>query len=210
MTKIGIIEDNNALRKSVRLLLESSGAYEVVLSEASCNGILEKLTTAQPQLMLMDIDMPGMNGIEGVRLIRQHYPAINIVMFTVFEDDEKIFQSLMAGAVGYILKKMPARKILDALQEVKDGGAPMSPAIARQVIQMVTGNRKAAHQQFNLSQREVEILQGLVKGHSYKTLAQELHISSETVRSHLKNIYSKLHVHSKTEAVAVALKEKLI
>ena len=210
MTPIGIVEDNDALRKTVALLLESGGNYRVVLSERSCNKIIEKLADTMPKLLLMDIDMPGINGIDGVKLIRQHYPAIQIIMFTVFEDDEKIFNSLMAGASGYILKKTPGPKILEALQDVKEGGAPMSPAIAQKVIAMFTGSRKASAQQYKLSAREVEILNGLVKGDTYKELAQRLTISVETVRSHLKNVYEKLHVNSKSEAVALALKEKIV
>lgn len=210
MTPIGIVEDNDALRKTVALLLESGNNYRVVLSERNCNKIIEKLADTMPQLLLMDIDMPGINGIDGVKLIKQHYPAIQIIMFTVFEDDEKIFNSLMAGASGYILKKTPGPKILEALQDVKEGGAPMSPAIAQKVIAMFTGSRKASAQQYKLSAREVEILNGLVKGDTYKELAQRLTISVETVRSHLKNVYEKLHVNSKSEAVALALKEKIV
>ena len=210
MTHIGIIDDNEALLKSMVLMLQSSGDYTVVLSEKDCKKIIEKLSNNLPQLLLMDIDMPGINGIESVRLIKADFPAISIVMFTSFEDEDKIFQSLMAGASGYILKKTPPQKILDALQDLKDGGAAMSPAIAQKVIQMFTGQRKASQQQFNLSKREIEILNGLVKGNSYKELAANLSIAVETVRSHLKNIYEKLHVNSKSQAVAVALKEKLV
>lgn len=210
MTLIGIVEDNDALRKSVGMLLESSGQYKVVLEERNCLKIIERLTDSLPQLLLMDIDMPGMNGIEGVQLIKHHFPAIQVIMFTVFDDDDKIFRSLMAGAGGYILKKTAGPKILEALQDLKDGGAPMSPAIAQKVITMFTGSRKASAQEYRLSAREVEILNALVNGDTYKELAQRLIISVETVRSHLKNIYEKLHVNSKSEAVALALKQKIV
>jgi DNA-binding NarL/FixJ family response regulator len=210
VTLIGIIEDNESLRKSVGLLFETNKDFHVVLSEGSCDHIVEKLGNTLPQLLLMDIDMPGMNGIEGVRLIKQHFPAINVIMFTVFEDDEKIFNSLMAGASGYILKKSDPLKIIEALQELRDGGAPMSPAIAQKVIRMFRADKQKSKQPSNLSKRETDILNGLTKGYTYKELATEYGISVETVRSHLKNIYEKLHVHSKSEAVAKALKENII
>lgn len=210
MTLIGIIEDNEALRKSVGLLFDTSSEFHMVLSEGSCDGIIEKLNNTLPQLLLMDIDMPGMNGIEGVQLVKQHFPAISVIMFTVFEDDEKIFNSLMAGASGYILKKADPLKIIEALQELRDGGAPMSPAIAQKVIRMFRNDKKSSREQFNLSKRETDILNGLIKGYTYKELANEYGISVETVRSHLKNIYEKLHVHSKSEAVAKALKENIV
>lgn len=210
VTLIGIIEDNEALRKSVGLLFETNPEFHVVLSEGSCDQIIEKLNNTLPQLLLMDIDMPGMNGIEGVRLVKQHFPAISVIMFTVFEDDEKIFNSLMAGASGYILKKTDPLKIIEALQELRDGGAPMSPAIAQKVIRMFRNDKQASKQPSNLSKREIDILNGLIKGYTYKELANEYAISVETVRSHLKNIYEKLHVHSKSEAVAKALKENIV
>lgn len=210
MTAIGIIEDNEALRKSVSLLLEMNGQFEVVLSEGSCDNIIEKLENSLPVILLMDIDMPGMNGIEGVKLVKKHFPAISIIMFTVFEDDDKIFDSLMAGADGYILKKNDPASITQSLQELKDGGAPMSPGIAQKVVHMFRQTQAKPLQTFQLSKREIDILSGLVKGHTYKDLARELTLSVETVRSHLKNIYEKMHVHSKSEAVAKALKNKIV
>jgi DNA-binding NarL/FixJ family response regulator len=210
MTQIGIVDDNPALVKSMVMLLEGSGQYQVVLQEYNCKKIMESISNSMPQLLLMDIDMPGINGIEAVSIIKAAFPAVNIVMFTSFEDEHKIFKSLMAGASGYILKKTPSQKILDSLQDIKDGGAAMSPAIAQKVIEMFTRQRKASQQNYHLSNREIEILNNLVKGFTYKNIAQEMNISVETVRSHLKNIYEKLHVNSKSEAVAVALKEKII
>jgi DNA-binding NarL/FixJ family response regulator len=210
MTQIGIIDDNPALVKSVVMLLEETGEYQVVLQEYNCKKIMESMADTMPQLLLMDIDMPGINGIEAVSMIKAAYPAVNIVMFTSFEDDDKIFRSLMAGASGYILKKTASQKILDSLQDIKNGGAAMSPAIAQKVIEMFTRQRKASQQQYNLRNREIEILNNLVKGFTYKDIALAMGIGVETVRSHLKNIYEKLHVNSKSEAVAVALKEKIV
>jgi len=210
MSALGIIDDNESLRRSIELLLSVNKQFQVVLSEGSCDGIIEKLEDTLPLILLMDIDMPGMNGIEGVKLVKHHFPSINITMFTVFEDDEKIFNSLMAGANGYILKKSTPARIIEALQELQDGGAPMSPGIAQRVVQMFRKVQEKPRDDFQLSKREMDILSSLVKGHTYKEVANELFISVETVRSHLKNIYEKMHVHSKTEAVAKVLKHRLL
>ena len=210
MSALGIIDDNESLRRSIELLLSVNKQFQVVLSEGSCDGIIEKLEDTLPLILLMDIDMPGMNGIEGVKLVKHHFPSINIIMFTVFEDDEKIFNSLMAGANGYILKKSTPARIIEALQELQDGGAPMSPGIAQRVVQMFRKVQEKPRDDFQLSKREMDILSSLVKGHTYKEVAKELFISVETVRSHLKNIYEKMHVHSKTEAVAKVLKHRLL
>jgi DNA-binding NarL/FixJ family response regulator len=210
MTAIGIIEDNEVLRKSMELLLQNSGRYEVVFSLPDARKLLQETETTMPRLLLMDIDMPGINGIEAVGLVKKDFPAVDVIMFTVFEDDEKIFRSVMAGASGYLLKKMPPSKILEALDDLVQGGAPMTGSIAVRVLQMF---RKQTHQNaaaFNLSPRELEILTSLTDGKSYKVIAAERFISIETVRSHVKNIYEKLHVHSKAEAVAKAFREKLI
>jgi DNA-binding NarL/FixJ family response regulator len=163
-----------------------------------------------PRLLLMDIDMPGMNGIEAVAMVKKDYPSVDVVMFTVFEDDEKIFRSVMAGASGYLLKKMPPSKILESLDDLVMGGAPMTGSIAARVLDMFRKQTRKQASVFNLSDRELEILNSLTDGKSYKIIAAERFISIETVRSHVKNIYEKLHVHSKAEAVAKAFREKLI
>lgn len=210
MSALGIIDDNESLRRSIELLLSVNKQFQVVLSEGSCEGIIQKLEDTLPLILLMDIDMPGMNGIEGVKLVKRHFPSINIIMFTVFEDDDKIFNSLMAGANGYILKKSSPQRIIEALQELQDGGAPMSPGIAQRVVQMFRNSQEKPADDFQLSKREMDILNNLVKGQTYKEIAKELFVSVETVRSHLKNIYAKMHVHSKTEAVAKVLKHRII
>ena len=209
MTPVGIIEDNESLRQSVALLLETNNRYKVVLSEPTCDHIIHKLEQALPLILLMDIDMPGMNGIEGVKLVKQHFPSIDIIMFTVFENDDKIFDSIIAGADGYILKRSRPEKIVDALHELQEGGAPMSPGIAQRVMQMFRNTQAKPQTSFHLSKRELDILNGLVKGQTYKEMAGELFVSVETVRTHLKNIYEKMHVHSKAEAVVAAFKNKL-
>jgi DNA-binding NarL/FixJ family response regulator len=155
----------------------------------------------------MDIDMPGQSGITGVSILKEARPETSVIMYTVFEDDEKLFKCLCAGANGYILKKTPPSKLFDAIQEVLDGGAPMSPSIARKVLDSFKSGKTNS---YRLSPREMEVLQLLGKGFSSKMIATELYISFETTRSHLKNIYSKLHVNSGKEAIAKALKEYII
>lgn len=210
MTSIGIVDDNDVLRKSMQLLLENSGRFQVAFSLHDARDVLQQTEAFMPRLILMDIDMPGVNGIEAVKMLRRDFPAVEIVMFTVFEDDEKIFKSVMAGASGYLLKKTAPAKLLEALDDFVHGGAPMTGSIASRVLQMF---RKQTHQtaaRFNLSARELDILTGLTEGKSYRIIAAERFLSTETVRSHVKNIYEKLHVHSKAEAVAKAFREKLI
>jgi DNA-binding NarL/FixJ family response regulator len=169
---------------------------------------------SQPDVVMMDIEMPGVNGIEGVRQIKKNFTKINVLMQTSFEDDDKVFNAICAGASGYILKNtMPAR-ILESIVEVYQGGSPMSPSVARKVLgflqQPQADFAKTDVPDYNLSNREKEVLSCLVKGMSYKMIADTCHISYETVRSHMKNIYEKLHVASMTEAVAKAINQRLV
>ncbi len=210
MISIGIIEDNDVLRNSLQLLFENSGRFQVAFSLHDARNLLAETELHMPRLLLMDIDMPGINGIDAVKLVKKDFPTVDIIMFTVFEDDEKIFRSVMAGASGYLLKKIPPEKLLEALDDFVQGGAPMTGSIATRVLEMF---RKQTHQtaaSFNLSARELEILTSLSSGKTYRLIALERFLSVETVRSHVKNIYEKLHVHSKAEAVAKAFREKLI
>jgi DNA-binding NarL/FixJ family response regulator len=210
MTTIGIIDDNDVLRTSMQLLLENSGRFRVVFSLHDVRSLLEQTEIFMPRLLLMDIDMPGINGIEAVKMVKKDYPAVDVVMFTVFEDDEKIFSSVMAGASGYLLKKTPPDKLMEALDDFVQGGAPMTGSIATRVLQMFRKQTKQTAASFNLSVREQDILTGITDGKSFKIIAAERFLSTETVRSHVKNIYEKLHVHSKAEAVAKAFREKLV
>jgi DNA-binding NarL/FixJ family response regulator len=206
--KIAIFEDNNALRESLVYLLKNANGYEVV---GDYNNCLEAATIArvyEPDVVLMDIDMPGQNGIEGVRMIKEARPQILVIMYTVFEDDEKLFQCLCAGANGYLLKKTSPSHLFEAIQQVAEGGAPMSPSIARKVLNSFQQNNKTRH--YQLSARETEVLHLLIKGYSAKMIASELSISFDTARFHLKNIYSKLHVNCGKEAIAKALSEHIV
>ena len=173
--------------------------------------IIKNIKDTNPDVILMDIELPGINGIEGVKMIRAKYPDLKILMQTIFEDETKIFQSILAGASGYILKSTSPSRILDFIKETYEGGAPMSPSVATKVMKMITQQFPSLKlNTFNLSDREKEILSCLVNGMSYKLIADDCFISIDTVRGHIRNIYEKLHVHSKGEAVAKAIKSNIV
>jgi len=204
---IVLFEDNDRLRESLAYLLNSDPNYVVKGDFNNCNQAVEIVEKLTPDVVLMDIDMPGKTGISGVAMIKQSRPETAVIMYTVFEDDERLFQCLCAGANGYLLKKTPPARLFDAIQEVLEGGAPMSPIIARKVLMSF---QEKHDNQYNLTSREADVLQLLIKGNSIKIIADELNIAFDTVRSHLKKIYQKLHVNCGKEAIAKALKEKLI
>jgi DNA-binding NarL/FixJ family response regulator len=207
--RIIIYEDNESLRRSIELLLQISDDFKVVGSFADCNNVTEQAITLKPQLVIMDIDMPGITGTEGLALIKEIDAGILVVMHTVFEDDKKLFEALCAGADGYLLKKTSPEKFIEYLQEVLEGGAPMSPGIAKKVMG-VFSQKKKTKPQFNISAREIDILNHLAKGYSYKQIADTLNISLNTVRKHCQHVYDKLHVSCGTEAVVKALKYKIV
>jgi DNA-binding NarL/FixJ family response regulator len=202
-----IFEDNPLLRESISSLInlkddwQLKGAYENVLS------VREHLVEHKPDLILMDIDMPGMSGIEAVKQIRILNANIPIIMLTVFDDNTHVLEAIRAGASGYLLKKHLSTKLFDSVEEVLSGGAPMSPSIARMVIASM---QKVTDNPYQLTPREKEILSLLSQGNSYKIIAAQSEISLDTVRTHIKKIYEKLHVHSQTEAVSKAINEKLV
>jgi len=206
--RIAIFDDNDAIRNSLYQLLHHTTGLEVAAMFNNCLDAVQKIEETLPRVVLMDIDMPQLSGIEAVKEIKKAFPAVDIIMFTVFEDEEKIFEALKAGATGYLLKKTQPIKIIEAIQEVIAGGAPMTASIARKVMQFF--NQQAAQQSNKdvLSTREQDVLKGLIEGFSYKMIAAHLNISVETVRTYIKRIYDKMHVNSMTEAVARALKEK--
>ncbi|MCG2615905.1 response regulator transcription factor [Terrimonas sp. NA20] len=206
--RIIIFEDNERLRNSLTYLLRSMPEYDVVGDYPNCREATSVTLALQPDVALMDIDMPGENGIKGVGMVKEARPETAVIMYTVFEDDEKLFQCLCAGANGYLLKKTPPDKLFEAIREVVDGGAPMSPSIARRVLNSFQQSK--TENKYQLSTRELEVLQLLSKGFSAKVIAGELNISFETVRSHLKNIYPKLHVNCGKEAIAKALSERIV
>jgi len=211
MIRVAIFEDNNSLREGLYQLVNGSNGFSCVGAYPDCQSVLRNIELVKPDVVLMDIEMPGISGIEGVKMIREKFPEIKILMQTIFEENEKIFASICAGASGYILKNTPASRILESIKETFEGGAPMSPSIATKVLKMVQQpNGFSKSESFNLSEREKEILSCLVKGMSYKLISDACFISIDTVRGHIRNIYEKLHVHSKSEAVAKAIKGRIV
>jgi DNA-binding NarL/FixJ family response regulator len=208
--KLTICEDNEVFRESLVQFIDDTPGYSVVSSHASADAILQSIKAFQPDVVLMDIDMPGMNGIKATSLIKSHYPLINVLILTVYDDDQKIFDAILAGATGYLLKKTSPSKILESVSEVQQGGASMSASIVKKVISYFNEQAGNATNDYTLSQRELVILKCLVNGDSYKMIADHCSISIGTVRSHISNIYKKLHINSKSEAVAKALKERLV
>jgi DNA-binding NarL/FixJ family response regulator len=208
-TKIVIYEDNNDLRDGLSVLLKGTVGYEVSGAFSHCGDIEKQIAELLPDVVLMDIDMPIRNGIEGLKLIHQSFPETNVIMLTVFETNEFILEAICAGAVGYLLKKSPPIEILKAIEDVQHGGAPMTPSVARQVLNFFPKKGTLSDDSEALSSREMEVLELLTKGFTYRMAAYELGISSETVRTYIKRIYTKLHVHSNTEAVAKAFQQNI-
>jgi DNA-binding NarL/FixJ family response regulator len=206
-TKILIYDDNRELSSGLSLLLDTVTGFKVVACIENCDRIKEDLEKHQPDLILMDIEMPGIGGLEGLKISKMlHGVNIKVLMLTVFEDNSKIFESLEQGADGYILKKTSPLKIIEFIKDAIDGGAPMTPSIARKVLQSFSNKRVQQNDLLSvLSEREKEVLNRIVDGNSYKMIADLLFISIDTVRSHIKNIYEKLQVNSKSQAVAKAL-----
>ena len=205
-----IFEDNSNLRESLVNLLALTGDYNVVASFPDCTTVIQQVKEWKPEVILMDIDMPGINGIEAVKKIRTIDPAVQIIMLTVFDDNTHVFEAMYAGANGYLLKKYVSDKLIHSIREVLDGGAPMSPSIARMVISNMQKGIPIADNDYQLTNREKEILQLLSRGNSFKMIAADLCISLDTVRTHIKRIYDKLHVRSQIEAVSKAISEKLV
>jgi DNA-binding NarL/FixJ family response regulator len=209
-TSILIYEDNTDLREALVQLINTSDGYVCVGAFQNCIEVLNDLQTYKPQVILMDIDMPVRNGIEAVQLIRKVDKDVKIIMLTVFDDNQNVITAICAGASGYLLKKYCFEKLFSAIAESLSGGAPLSASIARMVLDHLVQNNYGALEKYDLTVREKEILNDLVKGFSYKMIAASLNISFETVKSHIRNVYEKLHVHNQSEAVAKALKNRIV
>lgn len=211
MIEVVLVEDNKTIRDGLSLLLNATDGLNCTAKYKNCEDMLLDLKNGKPDLILMDIGLPGMSGIEGVKKAREIFPDIVILMLSVYEDNDNIFQALCAGACGYLVKRTPPARLIEAIHEACEGGSPMSADIARKVVTFFHKNTKFIENSNKIiSAREKEILNGLSSGNSYKMLADSLYISIDTVRYHIRNIYKKLHVHSQSEAVAKALRKGLI
>ena len=208
--KVLIYDDNEALRTSMEILIAEDEEFELLALMPNAETVETDIAVMKPDVVLMDIDMPEVNGVDAVRRIRKNNEKLPVIMLTVFDDNENIFNAICAGASGYILKRYATEEIPAAIRMVLTGGAPMTGSVARKVLQMVPQAKSTEQEKSNLSQKETAILQFLVNGFSYKMIAADLKISIDTVRFHIKKIYDKLHVHSATEAVSKAIKDRLV
>lgn len=206
---IAIVDDDATVRNMIQTLLAGAAELKFVDAYSSCEDVLERMLDDIPDVVLMDINMPGRSGIECVEALKLEIPDMKILMLTNYSDDERVFESLRAGAVGYLLKNSSLEKISESIKEAYNGGAPMSSEIAQKVLAYFQSQKKNVKYTTELSERELEVLRALTEGLSNKEIAAKLFVSLPTVRFHLKNIYAKLHVTSRTEAVIKAMQEKL-
>jgi len=208
--RVVIIEDMREVREGLAALVNGTRGFCIVASYSNMEFALADLRDTVFDIVLTDLGLPGMSGIEGIGLLRERYPEVPILALTVYDNDDKVFDALCAGASGYVLKNMAPARLLESIQEAVAGGAPMSPEVALRVIKLFRKFRPPRHASYDLTPQETELLRLLVEGHHKKTAAAKMEISFHTVSFHLKNIYLKLQVHSKTEAVAKALRERLV
>lgn len=212
MINVAIVEDNEIIREGLSALIKGTEGYYLAGAFMDCESFLQKFRTIEPDVVLMDIALPGMNGIEGVKAAKKIKPEISIIMLTIYEDNNTIFEALCSGACGYLVKKTPPIRLLEAVKDVYSGGSPMSSNIARKVITVFQQNKNGQFEdtEYKLTERERQVLNYLSDGNNYQEISDSLYISLDTVRHHIKNIYKKLHVHSQSEAVAKAIRKGLI
>jgi len=209
ITKVAIVEDQREIREGLGRLINGTPGYRCTGIYGSMEAAIEKIPHNLPDLVLSDIGLPGIDGINGIRILKERYPELLILMLTVYDDNERIFDAICAGACGYLLKKTPWPKVVEALTEAVEGGSPMSPEVARRVITLFRQIKPPKQSEYDLTPHETRLLRMLVEGHSYKTAAAELNVSVNTIKFHLRHIYDKLQVHTKSEAVAKALRHGL-
>ncbi len=205
MINVTVVEDDDEIRESLAILINGTPGYACISTFGDCESAIIGVKDDSPDVILMDIGLPGMSGLEGIRIIKEKKPSIDILMLSVHQDSNMVFEALCAGACGYLIKDTQPLKLLDAIKEAHDGGAPMSTKIARMVVNSFKTEDHSA-----LTQRETQVLVQLCKGKSYRMIAETLFVSEETIKRHIKNIYKKLEVSSKSEAVAKAFKERLV
>lgn len=208
--KVAIIEDQRDIREGLAWIVKATDGFVCTGSYRSMEEAIEKIGFELPDVVLTDIGLPGMSGVEGIRILKERHPDLRLLMLTVYDDDEVIFDALCAGACGYLLKKTPPARLIEGIREAMQGGAPMSPEIASRVIKLFREIRPPERADYKLTPHETRLLKMLVEGHNYKTAAAELGISVTTVAFHMRNIYDKLQVHSKSEAVAKALRNRIV
>lgn len=207
---VAVIEDIEQIREGLRVLINGTAGYRCIAACGTMEEALARFASTAADVALVDIGLPGISGIEGTRILKERHPAIQVLILTVYDDDERIFEALCAGAFGYLLKNTPPARLLESIREVAQGGAPVSPEIARKVITLFQRVRPVAHTEQELTPHEMRILKLMVDGHNYKTAGAELKVSVNTISFHVRRIYEKLQVHSKSEAVAKALRSHLI
>lgn len=207
---VAIVEDNPDYRTGISYILKTSPTCMIVGEFANAEDFLDEVDEILPDVVLMDIGLPGISGIEATSTIKQKYPRIQVIILSVFEDDDNVFRAICAGAIGYVAKPVMPQQLLEAVENAFNGGTPMSPHIARKVIEMFKQHAPPPKADYHLTERELDVLERLVQGDDYKQIADKLFLSIFTVRAHLRNIYDKLHVHSKSQAVSKALNEGLV
>jgi DNA-binding NarL/FixJ family response regulator len=208
--KAAIVEDQTDIRSGLTVLINGTPGYRCTGSYRSMEEALAGIASNTPDVVLCDIGLPGMSGIEGIRILKERYPTLSLLMLTVYDDDERIFDALCAGASGYLLKRTAPARLLESLREAVSGGAPMSPEVATRVVAVFREIRPPERADYDLTPHESRLLKLLVDGHNYTTAAEELRVSYNTVKFHMRQIYAKLQVHSKSEAVAKAMRERLV
>jgi DNA-binding NarL/FixJ family response regulator len=207
--KTAIVEDQRDIREGLTTLINGTAGYQCTGSYRSMEEALDRIAHNMPDVVLCDIGLPGMSGIEGIRILRDRYPQLVVLMLTVYDDDERIFDALCAGACGYLLKRTSPARLLESLREAVAGGAPMSPEVASRVVALFRDIRPPEQVDYELTPHESRLLKLLVDGHNYTTAAEELNVSYNTVKFHMRHIYEKLQVHSKSEAVGKAMRERI-
>jgi DNA-binding NarL/FixJ family response regulator len=207
---VAIVEDQPEIRQGLAALIGGTPGYRCVGAFRSMEEALPRFHPPLPHVVLIDIGLPGMSGIDGIRALKARFADVLLLVLTIYDDDERIFEAMYAGACGYLLKKTAPARLLESIREVVDGGAPMSPEVARRVIDLFREIRPPLHADYHLTPHEMRLLKLLVDGHNYKSAAAELHVSINTISFHMRRVYEKLQVHSKSEAVAKALRQRLI
>ena len=208
--RVAIVEDEREIREGLRFFIDHAPGFSCTQTFGSVEEALPTLTPATVDIVLMDLGLPGMSGLEGIRVMKRRHPSLKLVPLTVYDDDDRIFEALCAGASGYLLKKTPPGRLFECLQEVVNGGAPMSAEVATRVVALFREFRPPPRAEHHLTPHEVRILGLMAEGHGYKTVAAELGSSVHTIAFHMKSIYRKLHVHSKSEAVSKALRHRIV